>query len=1283
MTQLSNKEKTTTVFGLDLGIASIGYAVARIAEEDAKILDCGVRITDISSDQENDFKKGKPVSLNAERTASRGLRRQYQRAKQRREHLISIFLNAGLITHETPLKEVGPNTTHQTLRLRAKAVTEAITLEEFVRVLLMLSKKRGFQSNRKSDKGDKKEGEYLAGISLRHQLLVENKWTIGQYLVHQIDSNPHVSLVNKPFSRYDMRMEFITLWETQKKYHPQLQDNDLYEAVKRELLYQRPLRSQKGLLSFCQFESKKVDVKLSDGTVKSKRIGSRVIPRSHPLFQLFKTWQVVNNLVLMADNEEIPITLDECYMLVDKLSTVRKLTKTHLLKLLLGKSKRKDVKYEINYDEIEGNVTGAALYEGFQKMLIKVGYCQEKKSLTPFEIQEAFEQLGWNTDVLYFDEKDTNRSMEQGDYYKLWHLLYSYEGDKSVSGIEGLKKKLVHLLHLQNRKDGMELAELLAKSVNFKSDYGSLSAKAIRKILPGLKQGLHYDKACSLAGYRHSAASLTREEIDSKELLTAIDILPRNSLHNPIVEKVLNQMIHVVNALIEKYGNPDRIVIELARELKLTAKQRQKAEKARFDNEKNNNRIRKILQDEFLIPNPSRTDITKYKLWEELKENSFNTLYSNRPVSAQDLFVPGKIEIEHIIPRSRLFDDSLANKTLEYRDVNLEKGNKTAFDYMLQKYGEDSAEVVAYKLRCEKSYTKLSPKKLKYLLMKGKDIPQDFVERDLRQTQYIAKEAASLLTAVTREVVHTTGSITAQLREDWGLVDVMQELNWKMYEAIGQVLYYENSKGQSRKRIEDWSKRDDHRHHAMDAITIAFTDRATIQYFNTLNAESLYQSTENLTEQQRKDFFASWNIHKHYAEKRVSGGKVLPPMKNIRAEAKEALQGIFVSIKNTGRVYTPNINRVKTTNGTIEQRCITPRGALHKDTFYGKVKHPYIDVVKVDKNMDDALIDTVVNREYRTALRNRLQEYGGDASKAFTGKNAIKVGKNPIYLTNGQMLPEKVEVRKWEEVYTKRVEISSFTKRDEIENVLDEGIKQLLLQRFDEDSVTKVKNNDGKTVNKKPFSDLDTNPIYQNKEKRITIKRVHIRASVTDATPIHEDLGKNKDFVQLRNNHHVAFYKHPSLDKKGNPVYNEKGEMQYTWEEVVVSFFEATKRAQCKQPIINKEYNKELGWQFMFILKRNDYIVFANDEQNFNPREVDIKDPKYRKLVAANLYRVQKLANKNYYFRLQTDTTVKEDLQLKDVTFKRYSSLESLQNSNFVKVRIDHIGNIVWVDPCY
>ena len=170
--------------------------------------------------------------------------------------------------------------------------------------------------------------------------------------------------------------------------------------------------------------------------------------------------------------------------------------------------------------------------------------------------------------------------------------------------------------------------------------------------------------------------------------------------------------------------------------------------------------------------------------------------------------------------------------------MNLEKDKDTAIDYVREKYGEEGCR--EYVKRVEDAFKngKISKAKRNNLFMDSNHIPEDFINRDLKDTQYISKKAKELLEEYVKVVVVTTGSITSKLREDWGLVNVMKELNVPKYSKLGLTKNMTDREGRNIIKIDNWTKRNDHRHHAMDAITIAFTKLSHIQYLNNLNAKS-------------------------------------------------------------------------------------------------------------------------------------------------------------------------------------------------------------------------------------------------------------------------------------------------------------------------------------------------------------------------------------------------------------------------------------------------------------
>ena len=1332
------------ILGLDLGTNSIGWAVvneAETLEEKSSIVKLGVRVNPLTVDELSNFEKGKSITTNADRTLKRSMRRNLQRYKLRRENLIELLKENAFIDDDTILSENGNRTTFETCRLRAKAATEEISLKEFARVLLMINKKRGYKSSRKAKSTEegqlidgmeiakrlyeenltpgqlslqllesgkrylpdfyrsdlqsefdkvwntqnqyypellsnelkaelqgknktqtwaifakhthiigvkratkgyelKKENYqwrcvalsekldleqlavvlqeingqisnasgYLGNISDRSKALYFNKQTVGQYQMVQLDKNPNYSLKNQVFYRQDYLNEFETIWETQAKYHPELTKELKKEIRDIVIFYQRPLKSQKGLISFCEFESRQIEVEI-DGKKKIKTIGLRVCPKSSPLFQEFKIWQILNNIQVTSEREgKRFLYQEEKEKLFAELNYKEKMSKAEAIKLLYGNQKGID----LNYKDLEGNKTQAALYKAYQTIIEMSGHGEYDFSKIPAAkaveiVSEVFAGLGFNTDILRFDASLEGKALEQQSMFKLWHLLYSYEGDKSELGNQKLIEKLSETYGFDK-----EYATVLAGLV-FPEDYGSLSSKAIRKILPHLKDGLDYSVACAYAGYRHSKNSITKEEIANKVLKDKLDLLPRNSLRNPVVEKILNQMVNVVNAIIDEYGKPDEIRIELARELKKSAKEREELTKSINQTTRLHEEYVKVLQAEpFNLAHVSRNDIIRYKLYEELKLNGYKTLYSNTYIPREKLFSK-EFDIEHIIPQAKLFDDSFSNKTLEVRQVNIDKRNATALDFVEEKYGEQGT--MEYKSRVENLFKNnvISKTKRDKLLMKEADIPSGFINRDLRDSQYIAKKAREILEELVRFVVPTTGSITDRLREDWQLVDVMQELNWDKYNRLGLTEIIEGRDGQRIRRIKDWTKRNDHRHHAMDALTIAFTKRSYIQYLNNLNA--------------REDKASSvYGIEKKELH-RDSHGKLRfnPPMplEEFRAEAKRQLEEILVSIKAKNKVVTQNVNITKTKSGKKRKVQLTPRGQLHLETVYGSSKR------------------------YVVKVKNKVKTVG------------------------------------FETIYTIRKEVTPDLKLDK---VVDTHIRQILQARLDEYGGDP----------KKAFVDLENNPIWLNKEKGIAIKRVTI-TGISNAESLHDKrdkdgnlvLDKNGkkqpvDFVNTGNNHHVAIYRKPRLDKNGQQIVDDNGELQYELDENIVSFYEATSRAIQGIPIIDKEFKMEEGWQFLFTMKQNEYFVFPKYDENgnmvFNPLDYD--EAWYMNLanyavISPNLFRVQKVSSKYYVFRHHLETVVADNNVLRGITWERIQNCDKLKY--LVKVRLNHIGQIVSV----
>lgn len=1066
---------------------------------------------------------------------------------------------------------------------------------------------------------------YLGAISDRSKELYFNKQTVGQYLHNQLKENAHSRLKNQVFYRQDYMDEFETIWQTQAVFYPELNNQLKKEVRDITIFYQRKLKSQKHLISHCEFEK-----------------GHKAIPKSSPLFQKFRIWQNLNNIVVKNEITKEPFLLSEELkkQIADTLTFKDNMSDSQLIDFC-GLKKNS---YTVNFKKIEGNRTNTALFKAFEKILIYEGYDElDLSKLDADDIvkifKSAFEDLKLPTSLLEFDTSIQGNEFDKQLYYQLWHLLYSSEEDE----------QLKHTLITKFGFKPQHVPFLL--NVSLQTDYGSLSAKAIKKILPHLKDGHIYNKACLMAGYNHSH-SLTKEDNDKRELKNKLDLIKKNSLRNPVVEKILNQMINVINAIMEDptMGKPDEIRVELARELKNNNEQRNEMTKAINKSTAEHEQIKKLLHTEYGIHRVTRNDIIRYKLWKECDGIS---IYTGKPIEASKLFSK-EYDIEHIIPKSRLFDDSFSNKTICERQLNIDKSNKTAYSFLKEKLSDEDFN--QFEKRVKSLYGKISRTKQNKLLMSDNEIPEGFIDRQLRETQYIAKKAKEILLEVSRTVTSTIGSVTDKLREDWELVEVMKELNWDKYHKLGLTVEEKGKNGERLYKIKDWTKRNDHRHHAMDAITVAFTKPVYIQYLNNLNART----------KEDKKGAEIYGIETKYLKKDKNGKlRFVAPITNFREEAKKQLESILISYKSKNKVTTNNKNITKIKGGTLEKIQLTPRGQLHKETVYGKLQHYVTKEEKVNANFTADHIAKVAKKQYREALLKRLKEHDNDPKKAFIGKNILT--KNPIYLDASKtiVVPDKVKLVWFEDDYTIRKDITPDLK---IEKVVDIGIKTILQNRLNEFGGDA----------KKAFVNLDENPIWLNKEKGISIKRVAI-SGVSNAQALHtkknhlgnEILDENGkpipvDYISTGNNHHVAIYR------------DEKGNLQ----DEVVSFYDAVVRKNLRLSVINK--NHEKGWEFLFSMKQNEFFIFPSE--SFNPNEVDLLNPKNYHIISSNIYRVQTLSIvkygnntiRDFKFRHHLETNVEDKKELVNITYKQIKSLAPL--TDIIKVRLNHLGKIVQID---
>lgn len=475
-----------------------------------------------------------------------------------------------------------------------------------------------------------------------------------------------------------------------------------------------------------------------------------------------------------------------------------------------------------------------------------------------------------------------------------------------------------------------------------------------------LLTGLNTYQACYLVYDRHSERADDRKYSQPSEF-NIMEELPNNSLRNPVVEQVIREALFVVKDAWEKYGQPDEIHIEMGRDLKKNAKERKRATEKSANNFEEKNRIKKVLTELFnddfeqyenadadilkseivkarfeIKPNPNNpSDIDRFRIWKStsgIGNTELNELFKSGgktkiPTKAEikkytlwlsqkcispytgliiplsKLFDQGQYEIEHVLPKAKIKNDSFDNLIISERGVNKAKDKELAAIFIKSKNGGCEYQGTKYKLFDYSSYVEhckrtFRGKKLQNLL--ATEIPDDFISRQINDTRYITKKISELLYPVAKNkdtgIVFTIGSITSELKKEWGLQKEWKKLIMPRFERLEKI---NNEKyiQQNQKDKDDIdfhipenpdldTKRIDHRHHALDAIIIAATTKEHIRYLNTLNSadtdKEWMEAKTKLVKKGIRDFALPWEL--------------------FTKEAKEKLEQTIVTFKSYNKV---------------------------------------------------------------------------------------------------------------------------------------------------------------------------------------------------------------------------------------------------------------------------------------------------------------------------------------------------------------------------------------------
>jgi CRISPR-associated endonuclease Csn1 len=740
---------------LDIGANSIGWCCLRLNEagQPAGILAMGVRVFP-------DGRNPKDGSSNAAaRRQPRAMRRNRDRYLQRRRALLNALTRFGLM----PADEAARCAVAQRdpWALRAEALTRRLAPEELGRVLFHLNQRRGFASNRKADRGNEEKGKIAeAADRLRAELARAEAATLGAWLAerHAKREPVRARLVGAGAkAAYDfyptrdlIQAEFDTIWAAQAGWNPALTE-EMREALRTIIFHQRPLRAVRR--GKCWLEP-----------------GEDRAYRAMPTTQRFRIAQDLANLRLNTPGEP-----------------ARGLTEGERALLASALRKGKD----LSFDRI--------------RSVLKL------PADTDFNLQSA------KRDELKGDET-AHRLGGKKALGDAWHKLPLDAQDEAVEALLEAEDEAALIARLA--VIGLdEAAARTANDVTLPDGTASLSLKAMRTILPHLERGLRYDEAVQAAGYVHHSDRRTGEIM--KRLPYYGEVLGERigtgsnqpddpeekrfgRAPNPTVHVGLNELRRVVNALIDRFGHPHEVVVEVLRELGRSQKQRQQIEREQAENQRANERRAQELK-ALGFPVNGR-NLMRLRLLEEQAFDPKDRVcpYTGTIITPRTA-LSEEVEEDHILPFALTFDDSTANRVLCTREANRLKRRQTPF--------EAFGHTPQWPAILERTKSLPQNKRWRFQPDAGQKFKDEeqFLARHMKESAWLARLARMYLEAIAPErVVAVPGRITAMLRDTLGL-------------NSDSVL----GKGGARK------DRTDHRHHAIDAVVVGLIDRSFLQRVQT------------------------------------------------------------------------------------------------------------------------------------------------------------------------------------------------------------------------------------------------------------------------------------------------------------------------------------------------------------------------------------------------------------------------------------------------------------------
>ncbi|MFA7292640.1 MAG: type II CRISPR RNA-guided endonuclease Cas9 [Rhodocyclaceae bacterium] len=940
-------ETPTYSLGLDIGIASVGWCLLG----QTRIIDLGVR----AFDKAETAKEGE--SLNKVRRDARLMRRRLRRRAWRLTKLARTLKRHGVI-RETQLFQPQHPFLPSLWKLRVEALDRMLNAEEWARVIYHLSKHRGFhwisRAEEKCAEGDKagEGGKVKKGLAGTKKLMAEKNYrSVAEMVLAEFPDAQRNKAgdYGKALSRAALGEELALLFEQQRAFgNPHagvgLENEILGNGDRKSGLFwaQKPALAGADLLKMlghCTFE--KSEYRAPKASFTAER----------------HVWLTrLNNLRIVVDGVTRPLNEQE-----------------------------RQLALPLPYQQ-----ASAFTYKQLRAALIKAG-----------RLPETFRFAGLAYPSAIQIENGKAKDPEAGTLVKLdaWQTLRTafkkagleteWQGmaGAAMSGEPKMLDDIAWVLSVF--KDGTEVerelhaldlpggnAAVQALSEESFDKFHALSLKALRRIVPLMDSGLRYDEAvAAIPEYGHHSQRppaengklkylppLYAERDKDGRMVFSEDLdVPRN----PVVLRSLNQARKVVNAIVRKYGAPQAVHIEMARDLSRPLDERRNIEKEQKEYRDRNDKDKALFIEHFGQA-PKGVEFEKWRLY---REQQGKCAYSIEAIDLNRLLEPGYVEVDHALPYSRSFDDSKNNKALVLAKENRDKGNRTPYEYLDGK--NDSPRWLAFKTFVETNKTYRLAKRSRLLRKDyGEKEAGEFRERNLNDTRYICRffknyveqHLALAEGSEVKRCVVVSGQLTAFLRARWGLLKVRSDSD--RHHALDAAVVAACSHSMEQ-RLANYA-----RNKELEKVREGFVDPATGEICNPAMYHQLHQH-----------FPDPWPNFRHELEARLKIDdpallrETIANLGTYPAEVLETLRPLFVS--------------------RAPQRRNS--GAAHKDTIYAqperlKQKGGVTQKVALSsltlKDLDQ-LIDPHRNEKLYAAIRARLEAHGGKGDKAFPADNPL------------------------------------------------------------------------------------------------------------------------------------------------------------------------------------------------------------------------------------------------------------------------------------------------------